>query len=154
MWHSQQRVDELPTHGCSAGGVGSSVATDDGDCSTSRAGDRVIAEPGQRCREHEQDTDRRVKKPTTIEGRRATLPEELVGQHATWRFANEVAAWLVYVDPKHEAGQLIQRITKKTGHCDGRCSEVHSAEGHSCGAKSRVRGMASTGRRLCAQVIE
>ena len=33
------------------------------------------------------------------------------------------------------------------GQRDGRCSEVHSAEGHSS-------GMASIGRRLCAQVIE
>ena len=44
--------------------------------------------------------------PTTIEGRRATLPEKLVGQHATRRvLAREVAAWLGYVDPKHEAGK-------------------------------------------------
>ena len=93
------------------------------------------------------------------------------------------AAWLVSVDPKHEAGKLIQRITKGTlrateawtdgrhavhdkyveldhdlavalAKCDGRRSKVHSSEGHSSGAKSRVRGMASTGRRLRAEVIE
>ena len=29
-------------------------------------------------------------------------------------FAREVAAWLGYVDPEHEAGKLIQRITKET----------------------------------------
>ena len=29
-------------------------------------------------------------------------------------FAREVAACLGYVDPKHEAGKLIQRITKET----------------------------------------
>ena len=27
-------------------------------------------------------------------------------------FAREVAAWLGYVDPKHEAGKMTQRITK------------------------------------------
>ena len=26
----------------------------------------------------------------------------------------EIAAWLGYVDPKHEAGKLIQRMTKET----------------------------------------
>ena len=80
--------------------------------SNDMSGDRVITESDQRCREHEQDTDRRDRKPTTIEGRRATLPEELVGQHTSRRFAREVAAWLGHVDPKHEAGKLIQRITK------------------------------------------
>ena len=86
-----------------------------------------------------------------------------------------------YVDPKHEARKLIPRITKGTlrateAWTDGslaeddkhveldyelavalanvRGSEGHSPEGHSSGAKSWVRGMASTGRRLCAQVIE
>ena len=47
---------------------------------------------------------------STIEGRRATPPEELVGQHATRRCAHEVATGLVYVDPEHEAGK---RIIKK-----------------------------------------
>ena len=51
VWHSQQRVDELPTHGCSAGRLGS-VATNDGDPSTSRTRNRVIPEPGHRYREH------------------------------------------------------------------------------------------------------
>ena len=43
-------------------------------------------------------------------------------------FAREVAAWLGYVDPKHEAGKLIQRITKGTlrtteAWTDGRFAE-------------------------------
>ena len=70
-------------------------------------------------------------------------------------FAREIAAWLGFVDPKHEAGKLVQWITKGTlratealtdgrhaagdqyvelghelaggtGQCDGLCSEVHS----------------------------
>ena len=69
---------------------------------------RVITVPGQRHREHRQDTDRCDCKPTTTEGRRTTLPEELV----IGGFAREVTAWLGYVDPKHEAGKLIQRTTK------------------------------------------
>ena len=42
------------------------------------------------------------------------LSEELVGQHALAGFAREIAAWLGYVDPKHEAEKLIQHITKGT----------------------------------------
>ena len=72
----------MPTHGCSAGRIGSSVATNGG--TLQRVENRVITESGQRYRENEQDTDRRDRKPTAVEGRRATLPEELVGQHATW----------------------------------------------------------------------
>ena len=34
--------------------------------------------------------------------------------HHSEGLAREVAAWLVYVDLKHEAGKLIQRITKET----------------------------------------
>ena len=42
--------------------------------------------------------------------------------------AREVAAWLGYVDPKHEAKKLTQRITKGTlrateAWTDGRCAE-------------------------------
>ena len=44
-----------------------------------------ITEPGQRHREHRKDTDRRDCRSTTIEGRRTTLPKELVRQHTTWR---------------------------------------------------------------------
>ena len=40
------------------------------------------------------------------------------------------------------------------GQRDGRCSKSHGPEDHSNGAKSRVRGMASIGPRLCAQVVE
>ena len=61
------------------------MATNGGGPSASRIRDRAITESDQRHREHEQDTDRRDKKLTTIEGRRATLPEEFVGQNASWR---------------------------------------------------------------------
>ena len=132
----------------------------------------------------EQDTDRRDRKPTTIVGRRKTSPEEL-GQaaHQFGGLTREIAAWLGYVDPKHEAGKLIERITKgtlrateawtdgrhaeddkyveldyelsvATGQCDRRRGKSHSPKDNSNGAKSWVRGMASIGRRLCAQVVE
>ena len=39
-------------------------------------------------------------------------PKSWSGSTPLGRFAREVAAWLGYVDPKHEAGKLIQRITK------------------------------------------
>ena len=110
-------------------------------------------------------------------------PKSWSGSTPLGGFAREVAAWLGYVDPKHEAGKLIQRITKGTlrateAWTDGRHAEddkhveldfelavalANATEGaarstvlkdHSSGAKSWVRGMASTGRRLCAQVIE
>ena len=74
---------------------------------TSRTRSRVITEPGQRHLERRNHTDRIDCRPTTIEGRRTTQPKELVRQH-------EVAAWLGYIDPIHEAGHLIQRITKET----------------------------------------
>ena len=64
----------------------------------------------------------------------------LEGSHAG------VAAWLGYVDPKHEAGKLIQRITKGTFRAteawtdgrhaeddkfvDGGCGEGHGRESH------------------------
>ena len=87
--------------------------------------------------------------------------------------AREVAAWLGYVDPKHEAVKLIQRITKGTLRAtetwtDGRYAEddkhaeldhelavvlANAAEGPARAtvlkvtqtAESWVRGMASTG---------
>ena len=81
--------------------------------------------------------------------------------------AREVAAWLGCVDPKHEAGKLIQRIRATEPWTDGRyaeddkCVEVdcelalalaNVTEGpargavfHSNGTESRVRGMASAG---------
>ena len=34
--------------------------------------------------------------------------------HPLGSLAREVAAWLGYVDPKHEAGKVVQRITKGT----------------------------------------
>ena len=84
-------------------------------------------------------------------------------------FAREVAAWVGYVDPKHEAEKLIQRITKGTlrateAWTDGRHAEDEklaslrwplanvtegaarsSLESHSRGAKSQVCGMTSAG---------
>ena len=41
-------------------------------------------------------------------------PKSCSGSTPIGGFAREVAAWLGYVDPKHEAGKLIQRITKGT----------------------------------------
>ena len=41
-------------------------------------------------------------------------PKSWSGNTPLWRLAREAAAWLGYVDPKHEAGKLIQRITKGT----------------------------------------
>ena len=57
-----------------------------------------------------------------------TLPEELVGNTPLGGLAREVAAWLEYVDPKHEAAKLIHRITKGTVRAteawtDGRYAE-------------------------------
>ena len=71
-------------------------------------------------------------------------------------FAREVAAWLGYIDPTHEAGKLIQRITKGRSDCvrltaatlkttnyveldyelavaQARRSKSHGPEGHSDG---------------------
>ena len=41
-------------------------------------------------------------------------PKSWSGTTAVGGFAREVAAWLGYIDPTHEAGKLIQRITKGT----------------------------------------
>ena len=41
-------------------------------------------------------------------------PKSWSGSTPLGGFAREVAAWLEYVDPEHEAGKLIQRITKGT----------------------------------------
>ena len=84
------------------------------------------------------------------------------------------AAWLVYVDPKHEAGKLIQRITKGTlrateAHTDGRRAEddkyvefdyelavtlANATKGEAKATILKDTCMASTGRRLPAQGIE
>ena len=97
-------------------------------------------------------------------------------------FAREVAAWLGYVDPKHEARKLIQRVTKKTlsateAWTDGRHAEddkyveldhelvVALANTTKGAARSTVLKVTQTDpshgfvawqavRRLCAQVIE
>ena len=82
--------------------------------SASRAGDRVIPELGQRFRKPEQVTDGHDGKPTAIEARRTTHPKSWSGNKPLGGLAREVAPWLGYVDPKHEAGKLTQRITKGT----------------------------------------
>ena len=41
-------------------------------------------------------------------------PKSWSGSTTIGGFAREVAAWLGYIDPTHEAGKLIQRITKGT----------------------------------------
>ena len=41
-------------------------------------------------------------------------PKSWSGSTPLGGFAREVVAWLGFVDPKHEAGKLIQRITKGT----------------------------------------
>ena len=67
------------------------------------------------------DTDRCDRKSTAIERRRATLPEELVGHSTSLAgFAREVAAWLVYVDPKHELEGTLRATKALT---DGRHAE-------------------------------
>ena len=41
-------------------------------------------------------------------------PKSWSGSTPLGGLARKVAAWLGYVDPKHEAGKMIQRITKET----------------------------------------
>ena len=103
-------------------------------------------------------------------------PKSWSGSTPIGGFEREVAAWLGRVDPKHEAGKVIQRITKGTlrateartdgryaeddkpgsspGQRDRRRSKSHGPEDQQIGAKSRVRGMASIGRRQCTHVVE
>ena len=55
-------------------------------------------------------------------------PKSWSGTTPLGGFAREVAAWLGYIDPTHEAGKLIQRITKGTlrateAWTDGRYAE-------------------------------
>ena len=103
----------------------------------------------------------------------------MVGQHASRRVAREVAACLGYVDPKHEAEKLIQRITTGTlrateAWADGRHAEddrhveldyelaVAPAKVTEGAAKSTVTEVEpkhgfvalQAGRRLRAQVID
>ena len=51
-----------------------------------------------------------MRKSTAIEGRRATLPKSW--STSLEGLAREIAAWLGYVDPEHEAGKVVQQITK------------------------------------------
>ena len=105
-----------------------------------------------------------------------TLPKSWSGGTPSGGPASKVTVWLGYVDTKHEAGKLIQWTMNGTlraaeAWTDGRRAEddkhveldyelavalanATGLEDHSDGAKSRVRGMASIGRRLCAQVVE
>ena len=72
----------------------------------------VIPELGQRHREQEPDTKRCDRRPTARDGERLS-PKSWSGSTPIGGFARE-AAWLGYVEPKQEAGKLIQRITKGT----------------------------------------
>ena len=99
------------------------MATDHGDPPANRTGSSVIPEHGQ----HLSRTRSEVTGSRATEGRRTTVPEEL-GNTPLGGLAREVAAWLGYVDPKYEAGKLIQRITKGTlrateAWTDGRYAE-------------------------------
>ena len=56
------------------------------------------------------------------------FPKSWSGNTPLGGLAREVAAWLGYVDPKHEARKLIQRITKEAlrtteAWTDGRYAE-------------------------------
>ena len=51
--------------------------------------------------------------------------------------------------PKHR-NRTGLRAGGGTGQCDGRPGKSHSPEGHSNRTESQVRGVASTGRRICA----
>ena len=90
----------MPTDGCGTGRVGDSMTADDG----------VL---------------QRVEQETVSS--RATPSEELVGQHVLLQFTREIAAWLGYVDPKHEAGKWIQPITKGTLRATEAWTEGRSA---------------------------
>ena len=63
--------------------------------------------------------------------------------------AREVAAWLGCVDPKHEGGKLIQRITKGDAQSDrgvdGRYAENDKYVELDYELAVALRGMASTG---------
>ena len=58
-------------------------------------------------------TDATVSRLRLKDGERL-CPKSWSGGTPIGGFAGEVAAWLGYVNPKHEAGKLIQRITKGT----------------------------------------
>ena len=79
-------------------------------------------------------------------------PKSWSGSTPIGGFAREVAAWLGYIDPAHEAGKLIQRSRRERFERRRRgltvAIESHGLEDHSDGA------MASIGRRPCAQVVE
>ena len=61
------------------------------------------------------------------------FPKSWSGSTSVAGFARGIAAWLEYDDPKHEAGKLIQRITKKTL----RATEAW-ADGHHAGDDKHV----------------
>ena len=49
-----------------------------------------------------------------LKGGERLYPKSWSGSTQLGGFAREVAAWLGFIDPTHEAGKLIQRITKGT----------------------------------------
>ena len=55
-------------------------------------------------------------------------PKSWSGNTPLGGLVREVAAWLVYVDPKHEAWKLIQRITKGTLRATEACTDGRYAE--------------------------
>ena len=125
-------------------------------------------------------TDATVSRLRLKEGERL-YPKSWSGGTPIGGFPREVAAWLGYVDPKHEAGKLIQRITKGTlrateAWTDGRYAEddkhvkldyepavalANAAEGAARATVLRITQtepsrwfVASVGRRSRAQVVE
>ena len=87
------------------------MATNEGDPAASRTRDRDIAEPIENMNRTRIDaTGNRLR---LKEGERH-FPKSWSGSTSLAGFAREVAEWLEYVDPKHEAGKLIQQITKGT----------------------------------------
>ena len=119
VWDSQQRVDELR--------VSSSAATDDGNHPASRAGGRVITEPNAIENIGRTRTDATVSRLRLKDGERL-YPKNWSGGTPIGGFAREVGAWLGYVDPKHDPGKMIQRITKGTLRATEAWTDGHWAE--------------------------
>ena len=59
-------------------------------------------------------------------------PKSWSGSTPIGGFTREVAAWLGYIDPEHEAGKLIQRITKGTLRATEAWTDGRHAENDKC----------------------
>ena len=98
-------------------------------------------------------------------------PKSWSGSTALGGFEREVAAWLVYVDPKHEAGKSVQQIKKGTLRVTEAWIDGRHAEDDKCverdydhwpmRQKAQVLKVTQVepshgfvAWRLCAQVIE